>query len=259
MSGRQGQVGFSQRIRLEWLDRTADLVAAGKGRAAVNDALQEMLRDKVSVGGESPECNRNKTIAIMLTIWFDAPGGLEALRGGGLRLLRGLEREERTAVHWGMAAAAYPFWGAVAAHAGRLLRLQGAAASAHVQRRLRERYGERATVSRAAQRVLRTFVDWGVLRDTPRKGVYARGERRAVRDPALAAWLLEACLRSGAARSAAMADLLDSPSLFPFALPRLSAAQAAAASPRLEVAQRGLDGDLLMLRENGGGREAGCE
>lgn len=253
MSGRQAQVGFSLRVRLEWLDLTADLAAAEKSRAAVSEALQELLRDKVSVGGHAHGCTRDKTIGILLKIWLDAPGGLQALRDDGLRLLRDLEQKERIAVHWGMAAAVYPFWGAVAAHAGRMLRLQGEAAAAHVQRRLRERYGERETVSRAARRVLRTFVDWGVLRDAPSKGVYVRGERAALRDPALTAWLLESCLRSGAARSAAMTDLLDSPSLFPFALPRLSAAQAAAASPRLDAMQRGLDDDLLMLRENGGG------
>lgn len=29
------------------------------------------------------------------------------------------------------------------------------------QRRMREEYGERETVSRATQRVLRSFIDWG--------------------------------------------------------------------------------------------------
>ncbi len=252
MSSRQAQIGFSQRIRLEWFERTAELVAGGNGRAAVNDALQQLLRDKVSVGGQARGCNRDKTVGILLKIWLDAPAGLEALRDDGLRLLRGLQQKDRIAVHWGMAAAVYPFWGAVAAHTGRLLRLQGTAAAAQVQRRIRERYGERETAARAARRVLRTFVDWGVLRDTPSKGVYARGERHAIRDPAPAAWLLEACLRSGAARSAVMTGLLDSPSLFPFLLPRLSAVHAAAVSPRLDTLQRGLDGDLLMLREKMG-------
>ncbi len=252
MTARQTQIGFSRRIRLEWFDRTADLVLAGNGRAAVNDALQGLLRDKVSVGGQARGCNRNRVVGILLKTWLDVPAGLEALRDDGLRLLRGLEQKDRIAVHWGMALAAYPFWGAVAAYAGRLLRLQGTAAAAHVQRRIRERYGERETASRAAQRVIRTFIDWGVLNDTPNKGVYIRGERHTVQDPAPAVWLLEACLRSGAARSAVMTDLLDSPSLFPFLLPRLSASRAAAATSRLDILQRGLDGDLLMLRENSG-------
>ncbi len=66
-------------------------------------------------------------------------------------------------------------------------------------------------------------------------------------------------LRSGAARSAVMTDLFDSPSLFPFRMPRLSAARAAALSPRLNILQRGLDGDLLMLRESSGRPATGCK
>ena len=56
-------------------------------------------------------------------------------------------------VHWCMCMAAYPFFGTVADATGRLLRLQGTAAAAQIQRRLRERLGERETVARAARRV----------------------------------------------------------------------------------------------------------
>lgn len=45
-------------------------------------------------------------------------------------------------------------------------------AAAHVQRRVHEQYGERETVSRAARRVLRSFLDWGVLQETESKGIY---------------------------------------------------------------------------------------
>ena len=36
MSNRATQIGFSQRIRLEWRERTANLVLAGKDKVAVN-------------------------------------------------------------------------------------------------------------------------------------------------------------------------------------------------------------------------------
>jgi len=44
--------------------------------------------------------------------------------------------------------------------------------AAQAQRRIKEQLGEREAVSRAARRVLRCFVDWGVLQDTSEKGVY---------------------------------------------------------------------------------------
>ena len=43
MNNRQKQIGFSQHIRLEWLQYTANLVLAGNDYAAVNNSLQELL------------------------------------------------------------------------------------------------------------------------------------------------------------------------------------------------------------------------
>ena len=116
MSDRTTQIGYSQRVRLEWLDATADLILAGNDTRAVNESLQELLADKVSVGGQAVRGNREKIITILMKTWLNVPRGLEALRDDGLDLLRGLDRNDRVAVHWGMSMAAYPFWGSVAAH-----------------------------------------------------------------------------------------------------------------------------------------------
>ncbi len=160
------QVGFSQRIRLEWFEQTANLILAG------NDA-----------------------------------------------------------------------------HTGRLLRLQGTAAAAHVQRRVKEDYGERETASRAARRVLRSFIDWGVLKETGDKGVYAQGNGYQIENPRLIAWMVEANLCARMNGSASMKDLLDSPSLFPFRLAHISAEHVGSLSTRLDILRHGLDEDLVMLRE----------
>ena len=196
MNGRQNQIGFSQRIRLEWFEQTANLILVGNDKARINDTLQDFLQDRVSVGGTSVRGNREKAITILLKTWLTVPCELGTLRDEGLELLQGLRRKDRIAVHWGMALAAYPFWGAVAAHTGRLLRLQGTAAAAHVQRRIREKYGERETASRAARRVLRSFIDWGVLNETHDKGVYEQGRQYSVDEPRLIAWMVEASLRA---------------------------------------------------------------
>ena len=249
MNGRASQIGFSQRIRLEWLEQTANLVLAGNDKAEVNDSLQELLKDKVSIGGEAIRGNREKVITILMKTWLTVPRGLEALRDEGLQIHQGLPRKDRIAVHWGMALTAYPFWGAVAAHTGRLLRLQGTAAAAHVQRRVKEQYGERETASRAARRVLRSFIDWNVLNETDDKGVYAQGIRYSIQDHRLIAWLVEASLHTRANGSAAIKDLLDGPSIFPFRLAHISAEQLVSLSPRLDLLRHGLDDDLVMLRE----------
>ena len=251
MNERTTRIGYSQRVRLEWLDATADLILAGNDKSAINESLQNLLADKVSVGGQAIRGNREKIITILMKTWLNVPRGLEPLRDEGLDLLRGLDRDGRVAVHWGMSLAAYPFWGSVAAHTGRLLRLQSSATAAQVQRRIMERYGERATVGRATRRVLRAFIDWGVLDDTPNKGLYVQGRRYTIRDPKRIAWLAEALLTARTTGSAAARDLLESPSLFPFRLAQMPAQQVVSLSPRLDLLRHGLDDDLVMLR---GGR-----
>ena len=250
MNGRKAQIGFSQRIRLEWFEQTANLILAGNGKATINDSLQDLLQDKVSVGGKSVRGNREKVITILLKTWLTVPRELEKFRETGLEVLQRLPRKDRIAVHWGMVMAAYPFWGAVAAHTGRLLRLQGTAAAAHVQRRVKEDYGERETASRAARRVLRSFIDWGVLKETGDKGVYGQGNQYPVKDPRLIAWMVEASLHARVNGSAAIKDLLNSPSIFPFRLAHISAEHMASLSPCLAILRHGLDDDLVMLDED---------
>lgn len=124
-----------------------------------------------------------------------------------------------------------------------------APAAAQVQRRVREQYGERETVSRAARRVLRSFLDWGVLEETGKKGIYRLGSVSTVTDPRVVAWLVEACLRMRAATSAELSDVLESTCLFPFQITRVAADQLVGASTYLDVLRHGLDQQLVLLRE----------
>ncbi len=268
-------VGLSQRIRLEWLDEAAELARAGRNRAQAWSALAETLQEKVSVGGTSPRSNREKTLTVLTRIWCGPPLRLVPLRDAGLRLLDGIGPAEamepleatepsevtepagvteptaptgRLAAHWGMTMAVYPFWNAVAAQVGRLLRLQGVATAAQVHRRVQEQYGERPTVARATQRVVRSFVDWGVLADTETRGRYVAGEPCPVRTPALAAWLAEAALHVRDGEPVApVQELLGQPGLFPFRVSYVTARGLAAESPRLDVAHQGLDTEVMML------------
>src|SRR5208337_1128040 len=115
MNYRENQIGFSQRIRLEWLEQTVNLVLAGNDKPIIIAALQELLKDKVSVGGDAERGNREKIITILMKVWLTVPRELEALRVDGLELLKRLSRTDRIVVHWGMVGAVYPFWSAVAA------------------------------------------------------------------------------------------------------------------------------------------------
>ena len=132
MIKRPHQIGFSQRVRLEWLERTANLLLAGMGEAEIQHALQHFLCDKLSVGGTSPRGTREKAITILMKVWVTVPREHRALRADGLRLLQELPHRDQLVIHWGMSIAAYPFVAGIASHVGRLLCLQGTAAAAQV-------------------------------------------------------------------------------------------------------------------------------
>jgi hypothetical protein len=128
------------------------------------------------------------------------------------------------------------------------LRLQGSAAAAQVQRRVREQLGERETVARAARRTLRCFIDWGVLVETADKGIYHASPLRPVRDQCLAAWIIEALLLSSSSDAVPLQALAQAPALFPFAIEPLRSTELSSNS-RLEVFRHGLDQDMVSLRD----------
>ena len=249
---RYSQIGIDRLVRLKWLERTAYLVLAGNDASTVKTVLQEELSGSFRSNITTIRGSLEKTITILMKIWTNVPRELHSLHSEGLNFLSHLPREDHVAVHWGMAMAVYPFWGAVATHAGRLLRLQGTAAASQVQRRVREQYGERETVSRRVRYILRSFVDWEVLKETSEKGIYSQGDNLSIHDPRLIAWMVEASLLARANGSAAIKELLDSPSIFPFRLAHVSAEQMVSLSPHLDILRHGLDDDLVMLKMDGG-------
>ena len=249
MNDRQKQIGIDRLIRLKWLECTSNLVLAGNDENAVKNELEQVLTTAFPSSSSSKRGSVSKTLTILLKTWLRVPRDIHFLRDAGLELLQSVKKTDRLAIHWGMIMAAYPFWGAVAGQTGRLLRLQETVAASQIQRRLREQYGERETVSRRVRYVIRGFIDWGVLQETKEKGVYSQGLTRAIDNPKLISWLIEASLHSRPNAAAAIKDLLDSTSLFPFRLAHLSAEHLVTASPRLEMLRHGLDDDLVMLRK----------
>lgn len=244
---RRVEVGFSQRIQLNWLELTANLLLAGSTRSEIQTALDEFLQDKVSVGSKSKSSGRRKTISILLKIWVGVPKNLEPLRNEALELLRISPSHQHIVIHWGMAMAVYPFFGAVAENVGRLIRLQGLFAAASVQRRIKEQLGERETVSRATQRLLRCFVDWGVLQDTNEKGIYQPASVQLVDNRRLVAWLIEAVLIASNSNSQALGVISQTPALFPFLVSPINLRDVEK-NQRLEFFCQGLDENMVMLR-----------
>jgi len=243
------QIGLDRLIRLAWLEKTSSLALAGNDAASIKSVLQGDLQSSFRSTNIDVRGSIDKTITILLRVWLTVPRELELLRYEGLELLTCTQPRDHLVLHWGMVMAMYPFWSSVAMQVGRLLRLQGSVAAIHVQRRIREQYGERETVSRRTRYALRSYLDWGVLQETDAKGIYSAKAPIDVDDPRLIAWLAEASLHARENGSTPLKALIDSPIFFPFRIKPVRAENLVSASSRLELLRHGLDEDLIVLRK----------
>ncbi len=249
MTRRTDQIGFSQRVRLEWLEQTANLVLAGNDKArAVNDAVagaaegQGVLR-RPGRARQSREDHHDSP-----EDWLTVPSELESLASRRPGTPQAYSSTRSSGHPLGDGHGRLPVL-VGCSHAGR----PSSEASGLCCRGSCPAAGPRAIWRAgdcfpAARRVLRSYLDWGVLQETGTKGIYSAGATLAVDDSRLIAWLVEASLHARANGSAPLKDLIDSPSLFPFRIKPVHAESLVAASSRLDVLRHGLDDDLVMLR-----------
>ena len=239
-------IGFDRKIRLSWLDATAEWTMQGLSAPEVRAQLERLLDGQVA--GDGPHSARGKTMTVLLHVWMAVPAAAVPLRDDALALLRGRTGRDRLPLHWGMCLATYPFFRDVAATTGRLLALQGEAALPQIVRRMAESWGERSTLTRAVQRVVRSFVAWGVLTETGAPGFFSPAARIAVPGGEVGQWLLEAGLVSYGRREYPLRGLVGA-SLYP--LDFTVSVRDVSGNPRLEVCRQGVDEDIVMLKGTG--------
>ncbi len=63
MNPRKTRIGFSQRIRLEWFEQTADLILAGNDKATINDGILSSVCARASTFAASVTAQHDKRMA----------------------------------------------------------------------------------------------------------------------------------------------------------------------------------------------------
>ncbi|EIC22811.1 hypothetical protein [Thiorhodovibrio frisius] len=247
MNGRHQAIGIKQVIRLDWMQRTANLLLAGVDAKSIRMELHEALNREAD--GQRSAQTRAFAVNNLMTIWCSADAELGPFRAAVLEILR-QDPKSGLALHWAMISAAYPFWFNIARQTGRLLALQDQVTQAQIVARLKENYGDRQTVSRYARFVIRSFVDWGVLQDAPVKGCYEQSSPIAFDDRGLALLLYESALLASPEGKASLARLANEPAFFAFKLPLLSGGLLSESRARLDVVHGALD-DQMLVRKPG--------
>lgn len=241
---RRSRIGFDRRINLEWLDAIATRVAADASPGEVRAHVWSLLAGVVT--GEKPNTARGKTVTVLNHIWCEVPENARPLRSRAIRQLDTATADERLALHWAMMVGTYPIFTDVAAGAGRLLTLQGSFSLAQLTRRLIGVWGERSTLVRATQRIIRSMIQWGVLQDTELRGMYEGIEKKRWVGEKVAAVLVEAVLVDAEEAALPVDQLTGHSTLFPFRLALNS--NHLRSARQFQVHRQGLDRDFVELR-----------
>jgi len=158
-------VGLSRPIKLEWLNKTVELIKEGKTEEEIKDALNEYLSFEIL----SPT-NLRKTREILMLIWVKTPDEMLKIRELALEIYE-KENIEKLVIHWCMLLLAYPVFSEVCSLIGKLTDIQETYTTAWLKHKLFDSWGERTTLLHFVDKMLQTLKYLGVV-DNEKKGVY---------------------------------------------------------------------------------------
>lgn len=250
MATRHEIIGIKQAIRVEWMEKTVNLILAGLEANAIRQELHEFFVGTQEADGSDRSKNtRTFLVNNLMRIWVDPDRELITFRDAAIDLLR-KSSSNALPIHWAMISAAYPFWFNVARQTGRLLSLQDQVTQVQIINRMKEQYGDRQTISRYAKYVIRSFIAWGVLTDTGSKGCYAKSSKIQIDQVDRAALIYESVLLAEQVPKIAISLVQSNPALFPFVIQSMTGVRLSQLSNRVDVSRYGLDDELLVLVKN---------
>ena len=237
------RIGFDRTISSEWLDAAAARVISGETLEETRKFLWDFLADVEP--GTTNNSSRGKTLTVLTRIWVSVPSQAEPLRKAASKCIASTSGDKRIGVHWAMVVGTHPFFFDVATHVGKLIKLNGKANRSQIKRRMTEAWGDRSTLERTIQHVLRSMSQWGLLRAGEENGSLIGPLQRLNINNEVGKLLVHAVLLSHG-KGLAFSHLIDHPALFPFALnltvPELMR------DPAFRVQRQGDQSDFVELR-----------
>ena len=201
-------VGLSRSIKLEWLNKTVELILEEKSDAQIKEELNEYLSFEIS----SPT-NLRKTREILMTVWVRTPDEFSELRQQAISAFKD-EKSNRLAIHWSMMLIAYPVFSDVCGLIGKLTNIQDTFTAAWLKDKLFELWGERTTLLHSSDKILQTLKYIGAI-ENEKVGVY-RVKNHEIVDSKTIQVLLMTILGLKEKAYYEIIELSSTPQMFPF-------------------------------------------
>lgn len=200
-------VGLSRPIKLEWLNKTVELLIEGKDELQIKNELNEYLSFEI----KSPT-NLRKTREILMSIWVTTPHELLFIRQQALEAYK--TETCRLAAHWSMLLVTYPVFSDTCSLIGKLSNIQDTFTTSWLKDRLSEVWGERPTLLYSVDKILQTLKFIGSI-ETIKTGEYKIKPQQILSQYAIKA-LLSSILQLKEKAYYDISELSCQPKLFPF-------------------------------------------
>ena len=201
-------VGLSRPIKLEWLNKTVELIKLGKPEIEIGKDLQDYLSYEIK-----DITNLNKTKSSLMKIWVKVSPNAIQIRDKALICLDN-EKANREAIHWCMILLAYPVFVDVCSMIGKIINIQDEFTTAWIKEKLLESWGERTTLYYSIDKILKTIKNLDAI-DNIKIGLY-RAKPVTIIDNDTITVLIMTILSINEKAYYEIADISSAPQMFPF-------------------------------------------
>ena len=151
-------VGLSRNIKLQWLNKTVELLSEN---LPINE-IKEQLNEYLSFEIKSPT-NIRKTREILLNVWVYENKYSERIREQAISLIHSYP-DYSLAVHWCMMLTAYPVFVDVCKLIGKLSEFQEEITLVQLKQKVFDEWGERTTLYHSIDKLIATLKHFSVLK-----------------------------------------------------------------------------------------------
>lgn len=156
-------IGMSRNIKLEWLDKAADLYIIGKSEEEIKEELNEYLSFEI----KSPT-NLRKTREILINIWAKDMEYMEQSKNIAVKLYESDVEGNRLLIHWCLMLLAYPVFADICGVIGKMDSKMFDINNKEIRNRMFDLWGERSTLYHSIEKNIKTLRDIGVLYSLPK-------------------------------------------------------------------------------------------